>query len=94
MTRDLANAGVQNWRINLKKEKENEVMYVQRNIESRSPNRLCHGEQKILHLLSVSVCVCVSSLSYPGSNAHVPYYIVTRDLSGSTIVVCIICTIF
>ena len=29
--------------------------------------------------------MCVCSLSYPARNAHAPYYIVIRGLSGSTI---------
>jgi hypothetical protein len=63
---------------------------------SRVRLTVCAVENKKYYTFSVSVCVClcVSSLSYPGSTAHVPYYIVSRDLSGSTIVVCIICTIF
>jgi len=34
--------------------------------------------------------VCVCSLNYPASNAHASYYIVIRELSGSTLFIPII----
>jgi len=44
--------------------------------------------QPLLQWKSSKYCllwVCVCSLSYPACNAHAPYYIVIRGLSGFTI---------
>jgi hypothetical protein len=42
-------------------------------------------KQQWLHILSVFICVCVCSLSYPAFKAHAPYYFVICGLSGSNI---------
>ena len=52
--------------------KMKKAMYVQ------TCNYCCRGK-------AISIKICVYSLSYPACKAHVPYYIVTCDQSGSTI---------